>query len=100
MPDIHAKALPLSFTVFFPCFPPQHPPLLRLPVAHAAPQVPGDGRELIAADPASVKIRAEDGRRVAAVDISPFIANLPYGKDTRSFDTPDASGSTSQVGCL
>ena len=27
-----------------------------------------------------VKIRAEDGRRVEAVDISPFISNLPYGK--------------------
>jgi hypothetical protein len=63
-------------------------------------QVPGDGRELVAADPAAVKIRAEDGRRVEGVDISPFISNLPYGKDTRCFSTPDASGSTSQVGLL
>lgn len=60
-------------------------------------QIPDDGRELIATDPSAVKIRAEDGRRVAEVDISPFIANLPYGKDTRCFSTPDASGSTSQV---
>ena len=36
-------------------------------------------------------------RRVEAVNISPFIANLPFGKDTTCFDTPDASGSTSQV---
>lgn len=39
-------------------------------------------------------------RRVEAVNISPFIANLPYGKDTTCFSTPDASGSTSQVGSL
>ena len=37
-------------------------------------------------------------RRVEAVNISPFIANLPFGKDTTNFHTPDASGSTSQVG--
>lgn len=42
-------------------------------------QVPGDGRELVAADAAAVKVRAEDGRRVEAVDISPFITNLPLG---------------------
>ena len=47
------------------------------------PQVPGDGRELVATDPGAVKIRAEDGRSVVGVDISPFISNLPYGKDTR-----------------
>ena len=29
-----------------------------------APQIPGDGRELIATDPCAVKIRAEDGRSV------------------------------------
>ena len=27
----------------------------------------------------AVKIRAEDGRRVEAANISPFIANLPFG---------------------
>lgn len=43
------------------------------------------------------KIRAEDGRNVQAVDISTFINNLPFGKDTRCFNTPDASGSTSQA---
>ena len=44
------------------------------------PQVPGDGRELVVTDPNAVTIRAEDGRRVAAVNITPFINNLPYGK--------------------
>ena len=31
-------------------------------------------------------------------DISPFIAELPGGKDTTCFSTEDASGSTSQAG--
>jgi predicted ABC-class ATPase len=34
---------------------------------------------------------------IPQVNISPFIANLPYGRDTQCFDTPDASGSTSQA---
>jgi len=58
---------------------------------------PGDGRELVITDPTAVKIRAEDGRSVAGVDISPFIAGLPYGRDTSCFCTPNASGSTSQA---
>lgn len=41
--------------------------------------------------------RAEDGRPIENVDISPFIDNLPYGKSTTSFSTTDASGSTSQA---
>jgi len=59
--------------------------------------IPGDGRELVIANPKAVKIRAEDGRRVEKVDISPFINNLPFGKDTTAFSTDDASGSTSQA---
>lgn len=45
----------------------------------------------------AMKIRAEDGRSVEAVDISTFINNLPFGKDTTCFSTTDASGSTSQA---
>ena len=59
--------------------------------------IPEDGRELVVADPYTVKIRAEDGRRIEKVNISPFIANLPFGKDTQAFSTEDASGSTSQA---
>jgi predicted ABC-class ATPase len=59
--------------------------------------VPGDGREFVVCDPTAVKIRAEDGRGVERVDISPFISNLPFGKRTDAFSTPDASGSTSQA---
>lgn len=59
--------------------------------------VPGDGRELVATVPDAVKIRAEDGRRVAGVDISAFIRDLPKDIDTANFATEDASGSTSQA---
>ena len=62
--------------------------------------VPGDGREGVVAHPDTVKVRAEDGRRVAAVDISGFLSDLPGGRDTRSFETDDASGSTSQAAAI
>eukprot|EP01025_Chloroclados_australasicus_P018534 TRINITY_DN1977_c0_g2_i1.p1 TRINITY_DN1977_c0_g2~~TRINITY_DN1977_c0_g2_i1.p1 ORF type:complete len:661 (+),score=86.16 TRINITY_DN1977_c0_g2_i1:110-1984(+) len=60
-------------------------------------KIPGDGRELVVCDPTSTKIRAEDGRQVTGVDISAFIGQLPHGKSTNNFSTPDASGSTSQA---
>ncbi|HEY8476989.1 MAG TPA: ABC-ATPase domain-containing protein [Chloroflexota bacterium] len=59
--------------------------------------VPGDGREYVVTVRDAVKVRAEDGRRVAGVDISPFITNLPLGVSTTSFSTENASGSTSQA---
>ena len=59
--------------------------------------IPGDGREWTVTTSSGVKIRAEDGRYVEKVDISPFITNLPYGKDTLFFSTENASGSTSQA---
>jgi len=59
--------------------------------------IPGDGRERVVTAPDAVKIRAEDGRRIEKVDISPFISNLPFGQDTRAFSTENASGSTSQA---
>ncbi|HHY91931.1 MAG TPA: ABC-ATPase domain-containing protein, partial [Firmicutes bacterium] len=59
--------------------------------------IPGDGRELVVTVADAVKIRAEDGRSVSGVDISPFIGNLPFGQGTQDFSTPNASGSTSQA---
>jgi predicted ABC-class ATPase len=59
--------------------------------------LPGDGREFVVTTEDAVMIRAEDGRRIEGVDISPFITNLPYGQDTKSFCTENASGSTSQA---
>lgn len=61
------------------------------------PHIAGDGREYVVTDADAVKIRAEDGRSIKCTDISMFINDLPNGKDTRSFSTEDASGSTSQA---
>ncbi|MDB9526634.1 ABC-ATPase domain-containing protein [Oscillatoria sp. CS-180] len=62
--------------------------------------IPGDGREQVVTHTAAVKVRAEDGRSVAGVDISPFINHLPQGKTTQHFSTGDASGSTSQAASI
>src|ERR687889_2064316 len=59
--------------------------------------VPGDGREYVVSRANTVKVRAEDGRSVAGVDISGMIGDLPGGRPTTSFSTPNASGSTSQA---
>ncbi|MBW2038784.1 MAG: ABC-ATPase domain-containing protein [Deltaproteobacteria bacterium] len=59
--------------------------------------IPDDGREYVVTNRAAVKIRAEDGRLIEKVNISPFITNLPFGKDTVRFSTDNASGSTSQA---
>jgi len=78
----------------------------------------GDGREYVCCTANAVKIRAEDGRAVTGVDISPFINNLPMRNRyvTKTFTSEglalfqtlihvrfricvisDASGSTSQA---
>lgn len=59
--------------------------------------IAGDGRELVITDQSAVKISAEDGRAVKAVNVSPFIRWLPGGGDSRVFSTDRASGSTSQA---
>ena len=59
--------------------------------------LPGDGRELVVSREDAVKIRAEDGRSVSGVDISAMIGDLPGGRSTEDFSTPNASGSTSQA---
>lgn len=62
--------------------------------------VPDDGREQVVCSRRALTVRAEDGRRVAAVGIDPFIRNLPNGMDTRRFSTERASGSTSQAAAI
>lgn len=59
--------------------------------------IEGDGREFVITDETALKVRAEDGRAITNTDISLFINNLPNGKDTVSFSTENASGSTSQA---
>ena len=74
--------------------------LLRAIERGVYPHIAGDGREWVLARRDATAIRAEDGRSVASVDISPFITGLPSGTDTRSFSTTNASGSTSQAATL
>jgi len=74
--------------------------LLRAIETGVYDHIPGDGRELVVALPNTVKIRAEDGRAVQAVNISDFISHLPGGHGTESFSTELASGSTSQATAL
>ena len=59
--------------------------------------IPEDGREFVITNPLAFKIRAEDGRNIEKVNISPFIKDLPFGKGTETFTTENASGSTSQA---
>ncbi|MCE7785322.1 ABC-ATPase domain-containing protein [Staphylococcus xylosus] len=59
--------------------------------------IDGDGREYVITCHDAMKIRAEDGRHIEKVNISPFINNLPGNKDTHQFSTENASGSTSQA---
>lgn len=59
--------------------------------------IAGDGREYVITDGSAFKLRAEDSRYISNTDISLFIRNLPGRKDTVSFSTQDASGSTSQA---
>jgi predicted ABC-class ATPase len=62
--------------------------------------VPGDGRQQCVSNGKSVKVRAYSGRPVVNTDISAFIQNLPLKKDTASFCTTNASGSTSQAATI
>ncbi len=71
--------------------------LLRAIEAGVYNHISEDGRHQVVTDPAAMKVRAEDGRSIAGVDISPFIGSLPQGKSTHRFSTPNASGSTSQA---
>ncbi len=59
--------------------------------------IPSDGREYCVTVDSAVKIRAEEGRNIQKVNISTFISNLPFGRDTIKFSTANASGSTSQA---
>ncbi len=74
--------------------------LLRAMERGVYPHIAGDGREWVITRAEAASIRAEDGRAVTGVDISPFISGLPSGTDTADFSTTNASGSTSQAANL
>ena len=61
---------------------------------------PGDGRERCVSAGGLVTVRAEDGRAVRGVCLTPFIRDLPLGRRTHRFDSDDASGSTSQAAAI
>ena len=62
--------------------------------------IPGDGREQCVSLMETVKVRAYSGRPVIKTDISGFIRNLPFRKNTTEFSTENSSGSTSQAASI
>lgn len=63
--------------------------LLRALAVGVYDKIPGDGREFTVTDPGAVTIRAEDGRPVSGVDISPFISSLPNATFNRPMTRAD-----------
>jgi predicted ABC-class ATPase len=74
--------------------------LLRALQAGVVNHVPGDGRERVVTVGDAVKVRAEDGRSVAGVDVSSFFGDIPGAQDRLALTTPNASGSTSQAASM
>jgi predicted ABC-class ATPase len=98
--DIHGMGVPRGITLIVGGGYHGKSTLLRGIETGIYDHIPGDGRDRVVAAIGAVKIRAEDGRAVHAVDISPFISHLPGGHGTESFSTELASGSTSQATAL
>ena len=74
--------------------------LLRALALGIYDHVPGDGRERCVSVGELVSVRAEDGRAVRGVCLTPFIRGLPLGRKTDCFDSDEASGSTSQAAAI
>ncbi|MFI3157874.1 MAG: ABC-ATPase domain-containing protein [Methylococcaceae bacterium] len=71
--------------------------LIQAILAGVYAHIPGDGREYVVTREDAFFIRAEEGRSIRNVDISPFIGDLPNGLKTDCFSSDNASGSTSQA---
>ncbi|MGL4676283.1 MAG: P-loop domain-containing protein [Brevinema sp.] len=70
-------------------------------VSHAIyNHIPNDGREYCITDDSAVFLRAEEGRFIEGLNISPFIHNLPGYKSSHFFQSENASGSSSQAANL
>lgn len=95
--EIHGMAIPQGITLIVGGGYHGKSTLLEALQTGVYNHIRGDGREYVITDSTAVKLRAEDGRSIRNVDISMFINDLPNKKDTSSFSTPDASGSTSQA---
>ncbi len=64
------------------------------------PHVPGDGRELVAAVPDAVTIRAEPGRRIERVDVSAFVREVPQRFDVTGLSMEHATGPVSTAAAI
>lgn len=71
--------------------------LLQAILSGVYAHIPDDGREFIVTREDAVSIRAEEGRSIKRVNISPFIGQLPNQIKTEHFCSDNASGSTSQA---
>jgi len=71
--------------------------LLRAVASSVYPHLPGDGREFCATVPDAVLVRAEDGRRVEAVSLVPFLSELPGGEDPARCRLEHAGDVVSQI---
>lgn len=71
--------------------------LMQAIAAGVYAHIPGDGREYVVTREDAFFIRAEQGRSIREVNISPFIGDLPNGLKTDRFSSDNASGSTSQA---
>ena len=74
--------------------------LMQAILAGVYAHIPGDGREYVVTRDDAFFIRAEEGRSIRDVDISPFIGDLPNGLTTDCFSSDNASGSTSQAATI
>ncbi len=71
--------------------------LLRAIAAGVYNHVPGDGRDYCVTISNAVKVRAEEGRRVEGVDLTPFVMSLPTGEDLAHYRSDRASEILSQA---
>ncbi len=62
--------------------------------------IPGDGRELVAAVPDAVTIRAEPGRRIEHVDVSACVREVPQRFDVTALSLEHATGPLSMAAAI
>ena len=98
--EVTGMGIPRGFTVIAGSAFHGKSTLLEAIAAGVWNHIPGDGRERVVTIRNSMYVRAEDGRFVSCVDVSPMIHNLPGGGDTRCFTTTDASGATSTAASI
>ncbi|GAB6147555.1 ABC-ATPase domain-containing protein [Stetteria hydrogenophila] len=98
--EVTGMGIPRGFTVIAGSAFHGKSTLLEAIAAGVWNHVPGDGRERVVTIRNAMYVRAEDGRFVSCVDVSPMIHDLPSGGDTRCFTTTDASGATSTAASI